>query len=890
MLSDFRFRLRALLRRSSVEAELDAELREHLAREIDKHVARGVPRDEAARRARLDLGGLEHVKDECRDARGLSLLETTAGDARHALRLLRTHKSFTAISLLALALGIGAATAVFSVVDTVLLEKPPYPQPERIVMLQRVPPPDFALGYDTIPWGGPEVVALHRLTDTFDAIGAFVGQSINLTGTGDPLRVDAVRASAGLFRALGLQPALGRVYTTGEDRPGHEHVVVLSDQLWRDRFGADPGLLGRAITLNDEPYTVVGVMPPGFSFPRANEMPPIFAFAHAAQLWIPLALPAEPPGPPAPSELAVIARLKPGVTLAQAQAALALFEARQVQQDPRVKGWMHAVPVPLADQIAGRARRPLLLLLGAVGLVLFICCANIAGLLLTRGLSRRREFAVRAALGAGPRRIARQLLVEGLLLSTLGGLAGIGVAAASLRLLRAFGPSGLPRLGQVTLNLPVLLFALGTTILTGVFFGMTPVLGGRRLDLSAGLREGGPRAGRGRASGGLRGLLLVGEIALAMVLVVASALLVQSFLRLLETDAGFNASHALTFEISLPSTRYPTQDAVVGFYRRVLDRLQAIPGVQAAGLGETVPMGGAGESTAFQIVGRPRVRGPQAPATNYTVVSPGYFTAVGTPLLRGRGLRDTDTRTSPAVAVINQSLAAKYWPHADPLGQQVRILHPITIVGIIADVKHESLRETPSPEIYVPYTQNPWPSMLKMHVALRTQAAPLPVAASARRAIQAVDPDVPLAGVTTLEAIVDESMRQSRFSMLLIAAFGILAVLLAAIGLYGLIANTVEQRTQELGIRMALGARPHELVRLVLVQGGRLAAIGIALGVAAALAVAQTMAGFLYGVPPGDPSTFAGVALLLLAVTLIACAVPARRASRIDPMIALRRE
>lgn len=886
-------RRRWFLRRHRDES-MNEELRFHIERQTAANIAAGMTPEEARRQAVLHFGGVEAVKENCREQRRGFWLESLWADLRFGFRMLCKNPGFSVIAVLTLALAIGASTAVFSVVNAVLLKPPPYPHSERIVFPWRTVPPGFNLGYDQIPWGRFEFLFFSHELNTFQAMGAFLADSFNLTGSGEPARIDGLRASAGFFPSLGVSPSIGRTFTPEEDQLGHNQEVVLSHKLWRERFAADPGVLGRVLELNGEPYAVIGVMPEGFAFPRAAEMPGGFTFAKEVELWVPLALVPGPVLPAESSELAVVGRMRPGVTREQCQAEMDLLGKRLELQFPNSSGWFNARLTPMSRQVAGDTGRPLLLLLGAVGVVLLIACSNVASLFLARSLRRRREFTLRAALGAAQGRLVRQLLTESVLLASVGGLVGLLFANAGIYFVKIFGPANIPRLHEVSLDLRVLAFTLAVTLLTGIFFGLAPAIGAVRASLMEALKEGGQRSGEGPSGSRIRSAFLVTQVALALVLVIATGLLTQSLFRLLKVDPGFRAEHALTFELSLPASKYPDVDRIVALYHSALQRLQALPGVQSAGIVEIVPMSGATESTALRIPGRPAAADEKPPYSNYTIASPGYFAAVGTPLLRGRDFLETDTSTSEPVTIINSSMAKKYWPNDDPLGKQVGPkslkLPAATIVGIVADTKRLSLREQPSPEMYVLYTQKVWPSMLTMDVVLRANVDPASLTSSAREAIRLLDAGVPLAKVQTLTAVVDDSMTQQRFSVLLLGCFGVLALLLASIGMYGVISYSVMQRTQEIGIRMMLGAQRRSVFQMVLGQGARLGGLGIVIGLVAALGVTRLLAGFLYGVRPTDPSTFAGVALLLLAVALLACYIPARRAMRVDPMVAIRYE
>jgi predicted permease len=886
--------LARLFSRRRFDSDLSAEMAEHVQEKIDALVASGMSRDEATRIARREFGNVTLIQERSREIWQWPSLESFLADIRFALRMLRKSPGFTAIAVLTLALGIGASTAVFSLVNAVLVKPLPFPHAERIVFPWRLPKQGLNLGFDTYPWGRVDFLFFSQQTKAFEDFGAFLSDSFNLTGSGDPVRIDGLRASAGFFPALGVSPALGRTFTDQEDRPGNEREVILSDGLWRSRFGSDPKILGRSIELNGSPYAVIGVMPPGFVFPRANEMPHVFTFAPQVQLWVPLALNRGSMIPNEPDELAVLGRLKPGITLAQGQTDMDVMGKRLENQRRNGQGWFNSKVTPVARQAAGDTRQPLLLILAAVGVVLLIACSNVASLLLSRSLGRKRELTLRATLGAGSSRLIRQLLTESVVLAGLGGIVGIFLAEAGIYFVKAFGPSSIPRLSETSLDLRVLAFALGLTLLTGILFGLAPAFGATRENLVDPLKAGGQRSGSSPAAQRARNFLLVSQIALAMVLVIAAGLLTRTFYRLLSVDPGFHPAHALTFELTLPASKYSDQAHIVSVYQEVLRHLQALPGVQSAGVTETIPLDGATESTAIRFSDHPPTSTLDIPMANYTMVSPGYFSAVGTPILRGRPFLESDTASSMPVGVISAALAKKYWPGQDPIGKQIAprgLAFPTeTIIGVAADVKRISLREAPPPEMYVPYTQKVWPSLLTMDVVVRTTQNPTSLAASARNAIHSVDPDLPLANIKPLADIFSDSMTESRFSMLLLAAFGALALLLAMIGMYGVISYSVAQRTQEIGIRMALGAQRRSVFQMVIGQGARLASLGIALGLAASLAVTRLINSFLYGVQPTDPLTFVAVALLLTLVALFACYVPARRATRVDPLVALRYE
>jgi len=885
-------RLRSLFHRNQVEQDLSEELQYHLEQKTKEYTASGMAPEEARRKARREFGGIEQTKEICRDTRRVSLLETLSQDVRFGLRMLRKSPGFTAVAVLTLALGIGATTAVFSLVSAILLKPLPFPNPDQIVLPELVSPPGVNLGSDYFPWSQTQFRFLAQDSHPFQAVAAFQNDSFNLTGTDVPSFLDGFRVSAEFFPALGISPALGRGFTAEEDRPGHEYEVVLSDRMWREYFGANRAILGKAVRLNGYAYTVVGVMPAGFVFPRAEELPSSFNFPREAQLWVPLAIPEAPKN--GPSELAVIARVKPGLTIQQAQAGMDLVTKHAEAKDPQWKGWFNSRVVPLTRQVVGDTERPLQLILAAVGIVLLIACSNIANLLLTRSFGRRREFTLRTALGAGRARLIRQLLTESLLIAVSAGAISILLANAGIYFVKTFGPADLPRLREVTLDLPVFAFALCVSLATGILFGLAPAIGATRENLADSLKEGSQRSGLSPTSPRLRNALLVSQVALALVLVISAGLLTRTFFHLLGANGGFNPDRVLTFQLPLPALKYVDQDHIVVFYQNALGRLRSVPGVQSAGIGETVPMGGEGESTVIRMPDHPAATQKELPFANYTIISPGYLSAVGTPVLRGRDFVEADTADSMPVALVNVAMEKKYWPGQSALGKQVGPgsvrLPLLTIVGVVPDVKHISFREETAPEMYVVYTQRQWPSMLNLRVALRTKADPASMTASVREAIHSIDPDLPLAKVATLTTLVDDSLSQPRFAMLLLASFGVLALLLASTGMYGVISYSVAQRTQEIGIRMALGAERRNVFGMVLSQGARLAGLGIALGLVAALGVTRLMASFLYGVQPADPLTFAIVSLLLVGTALLACYLPARGATRVDPLVALRHE
>ena|SRR6185312_5707340 len=872
--------------------DLGEELRLHVEEKTEQLMrTENLSRAEAEQAARRAFGNVTLVEQRSRETWQWPAMESITADIRFALRQMRRSPGFSVAVVLLLALGIGATTAVFSLVDAILLKPVPYPEPASIVLPWNTPPAGVTIGgFDKFPWSPIHFHAFEQETKTFRFLGAFQGANFNLTDAGDPAMLEGAQVSWAFFPALGVSPALGRAFTREEDTPGKEREVVLGDALWRSRFHADPAILNQVVHLNGMAYTVVGIMPRGFDFPRANEMPGDFTFAAKTQLWVPLALPAVTPRFTS-SELAFVARLQPGLSAVQAQKAMDLLAERMDREHPEMKGWSRSLVTPLQRQVAGDTGKPLLLILSAVGLVMLIVCFNVAGLLLTRSIAREREFTLRAALGAGPSRVLRQVLTESLLLAMAGGIGAAVVAFAGIALVKTFGPADVPRLQDAAVNAHVFAFACVITLLTGIFFGITPALGAGRVNLVASLREGGQKSGTATSHPRLRGALVVSQIAMALALVVASGLLMRSFYQLLASDSGFRPDHVLTFELSLPGTQYPNRAALASFYQKALPLLRAIPGVESAGVTESVPLSGATEATVAVIVGRPLKKGERPPIVDYTIISPGLFSALGTPLLQGRDVLDSDILSAPAVTVINRAMARRYWPNENPIGKQVLVPSqrvPATIIGVVADVKHSSMREVPGPGMFEPYTQEVWPSMQLMHVVLRTKADPDTATGAARQIIHDLDAGVPLADVSTLTDITQRSMAANRFSMLVVGFFGVLALVLAAVGIYGIIAYSASQRTREIAIRIALGAQRGNVFGMVLGQGLRLALVGVLFGVLTTLLVGRVLAGSLYGVTASDPLTLSCVALLITVVAVAASFLPARRAAATAPMEALR--
>jgi predicted permease len=890
MLSDLRLRFRALFRRRVVETELEEELRFHFENEVEKYKGRGMSSEEALRLARLSFGGHEQIKEDCREARGTNLLESCLHDIRYGLRVLCKNPGFAIIAVLTLSLGVGSSAIIYSLVDTILLRPLPYPNASRVAMLWLVAPAGSFFGTQSIPWEPQEFRLLGKRQTAFQNLGAFKKQSFNLTGVTPPERLEGARVSAGFFPALGVSPLLGRTFNSSEEQQGHEYVAVLSSRLWKSRFGGDTHILNKRIELDGDRYTVIGVMPASFVLPNTEGMPPIVEMPKEPQFWVPLVFSAVENDA---GELGVIGELKPGMSTPQLQSEMKIFDRDLGLQIPRDKGGSTRV-VPLAQQTVINVRHPLFLLLGAVSVVLLIACSNVACLMLNRSLARRREFTMRGALGAKRRRLIRQLMTESLLLALAGGLMGIVLGEVGLSLVKHFGPGTIPHLHETKLNLRVIVFALGVTVITVMGFGLPAAFGATGINMAEALKGGGQMPGGSVAAPRIRNALLIAQVALSLVLMIAAGLLVRSFRHMLNADAGFDANRTVTFELPVPSAKYGDIPSVVSLYKKVLTQLQCVPGVQSAGFASLVPMGGSSDAETIRIQEHPRAND----AANYDLVSPGYFTAIGASLLRGRDITDADNLSTLPVTIINSGMARKYWPGEDPIGKQVGIDFPgapvRTVVGVVGDIKQTSLREEPSPKMFVPYTQIGTDiesnTIRSMQYAVRAIGEPASISESLLPAVHMVEPDLPVANFAMLTTLVDDSMATDRFIMLQFGAFGALSLILASIGLYGVISYSVMQRTAEIGVRIALGAGRGQIFILILRQASRVVCSGIAIGLLAAFVTSRLMTRFLYDVQPTDPITFAAVALLQLVVAALACYLPARRAMSVNPVTALRYE
>ena len=814
-------------------------------------------------------------------------MDTLLRDIRHALRMMARSPGFTAVAAAALALGIGANSAIYSVVNGVLLRPLPYGGAERVVQIW-----NHWEGWPQTWLSPPEYQDFATRSRTLEHVAAYTSGGRNLTGGDAPERVRVGFTTASAFPALGVQARLGRVYGAEEDRPGGPRVAVLGWGLWQRRFAGDPAIVGRTVLLNDSAVTVLGVMPPGFQLPTDFVGQPM-------DLWMPLQLDPGNPGARGGHYLYALARVRQGVAVSAAVREVEAIAKRMTEEfKDSYSPAFGSTAVPVSEQIVGKVRPALLVLAGAVGFVLLIACANVANLLLARSEARQREIAVRVALGAGRGRIVRQLLTESVMLSLAGGALGLLLAFWSVGALRAAAPESIPRAADAAVDGTVLAFTLAVALATGILFGLVPALHATRPDLQNKLREGG-RSGGAMINHGPTRVLVVAELSLALVLVIGAGLLVQSFARLLGVSPGFNPAGVLTMQLSLPASKYAGSSDVWRFYRQLLERVEEVPGVQGAAGVRALPMTGPIGDWGFQVEGRHgRPQHEAWSAGDWQVVTPDYFRVMQIPLKQGRGFTSADDERAPGAIVINEELAKKAFPGGNAVGQRVRLGGGSdtawrTVVGIVGNVRSQGLDAEIRTELYLPHAQ--WPlgggtPQRNLFLLIRSAGDPAALTAAIRREVRSLDPNLPVASIRTLDEVVGGWAAERRLTMLVLSGLAAVALALAAVGIYGVMAYSVAQRTQELGIRMALGASPRDVLALVLRQGAALAAVGIALGLAGAAALTRLLSGMLYEMSATDPATFGALALLLAAVALFATYIPARRATRVDPVTAIRND
>lgn len=872
-------RLRAVWNSDAVHQDIDEELQFHIRMRTQENIERGMSPQDARRNAEKRFGNTGRIKDMGWEVRGGGWLETFWQDIRYGGRMLRKQPGFSLMAVLTLALGIGANTAIFSIVNSVLLRPLPYPEPDRLdtVFQQNSSMNRFGMSV-------ADFQALEKEYRQAASVAAFTHRAVTLIGGDRPEQIKATFATAAFFKTLGVNPARGRTFEPGEDRPDTEPVVVISHGFWQRHLAGNTESIGQRLTLDGIGYTVIGIMPPSFIAPAST----------TPDLWPILQL--QTPKRRGPFTLRVIARRNAGVSEQQGQEELQKI-AREVYPL-----WANTfsdtnatyVSMPLKQALVGSIETTLLVLLGAVGCVLLLASVNVANLLLARASTRRQEIAIRAALGAGRFRLLRQLLTESVLLAVLGGGAGLLLAVWGVDMLLALSPENIPRLDQVKVDGRVLGFAALGTFLSCLVFGLVPALYTVSPDLGGPLKGGGRGSTEVHGRRQLRDLLVVFEFALALPLLVGAGLMINSFMRLQQVRPGFNPDHLLTVRLPLPVQKYPKTEQAVNFHQEMIRSIQTMPGVQSASISSNLPLVG-GDTNNFNLEIRPTPPGESEDVAEFLAVSPEYFRTLGIPLLKGRYLSEQDNEDAPPVMVISEDMARRYFPNEDPIGMRLKTGGCTTdcdwtiIVGVVGDVKNGGLSAEDDSAMYCPFTQEPV-NIRMMHLVLRTEGDPTNLVATVRRQVNTIDPALALADIKTMDQLMSESLGQSRYRGVLLGIFAMVALILAAIGIYGVIAYAVSQRTREIGIRIALGARRRDIFRMVVGHGMMLSLIGVTIGVGASLMLMRFLSSLLYGVSSTDPTTFTSVVILLITVALLACSIPARRATRVDPMNTLRHE
>jgi predicted permease len=869
-------RWRALTHKDELDQELDEEMQFHLQREIERNVKSGMSLDDARYAALKSFDRLEQSKEECRSARGVGLVENVVRDVTYSLRVLLKSYAFTIVVILTLALGIGANTAIFSFANGILLRPLPFPQSDRLAIIEETAPKQ---GIRNMGVAYPNFLDWRDQNTVFKSLATHFGTSrFSMTLGGQATEIRGSRVSYELFEVLHVMPQLGRTFTVNEDRPEEDGVVILGYDLWQRNFGGDPDILGKTVVVSSRPRTVVGVMPRGFRFPEVSEV------------WVPLAFTTKM-YTRNDHGLEAIGRLKDGVSVAQAQAEMHRVAARIEELNPVTNAGIELRVTSLHENLSGDYRQALLILLGVGGCVLLVACVNVANLMLARATARQKEFALRAALGASRWRIVRQLLFESLLLALFGGALGFLLSVGALRLLLTAIPINLPFWMNFSIDLRVLGFTLGITLLTGIIFGIVPALQTSRVDLNDTLKEG----ARGSSGGGsyARSLLVVAEIAMSLVLLVGAGLMIQSFLRLRHVNIGLDTTNVLTATLITPRAKYKEDSQRAALIKQIVERVQSLPGVESAAATATLPLNGNIWGRGLTVEGNQVAGGGQTPVVQHTVVTPGYFRTMGITLLAGRDFNDSDTKDSEDVTIIDERLARQYWPNQSPIGRRVRFGPPQdnepwhTIVGVVSTVRHQRMQEETDPSVYLPHQKVP---VSGLSLVARTASNPKDFMSGVRREVAQLDPDLPVSEVATMQEVVAKSIWQPRLYAMLFTVFAGGALLLALIGIYGVMAFLVQTRTHEIGIRMALGASAREVFKLIVGRGMKLTAVGVVIGVGGAIALTRLMHSLLFNTSTTDPFIFILISAVLSLAAFFACYLPARRAARVDPLIALRYE
>lgn len=879
-------RLRSLFRRTQLDQELAEELRDHIGRRTEEYVAKGMLPQEARRAALVEIGGVERCKEECRDTRRVDWVQDLIQDLRYGLRMLVKSPGFSAIVIAILTIGIGANTAIFSVVYAVLLKPLSFPHPGQLVFLSEAKPQN---GISSAFASYDNFTEIRAQNHVFSELAGITRHELTFTGRGEPAPVDTAGITPELFALLGTKPLLGRLFIADDGKPGAAPVVILSETVWRDRFNADVNVIGSSVTLDHRSYIVAGVI---------SAASGVLFLPRQIQFWIPV--PQDPLFGPLIQQrpdfrgLGVIGRLNPGVSIAQAQAEMDTVATRLARKFPAENdGWIIRLK-PLQRVIVGDVRTALLVLLGAVGFVLLIACANISNLLLARASSRGKEIALRIALGAGRARVVRQLLTESALLGSVGGVGGVLLAYWGVHVLTSFLPEDLPKVHAIRVDASVMFFALALALLASFLFGLAPAFFAVKSNVQATLKEGAAHSSEPGARRFARGFLAAAEVALAMVLLVAAGVLLRSFAALTSVDPGFRVTHVVKADIQLPQFQYSKPEQWAAFSDELLRRLQSQPGMRDCALAVPLPLNRQGSANLpFEIMDHAALPKGTPESADFVSVSPAYFHVMGIALLRGRAFNERDVSSAPRVTIISEAFAHRFFANEDPIGKQLVFSFPPNpgvprqIVGIVRDVRDVSIGQDPGPMMYVPFNQSPfWGG----EVVVRSELSVGSVAATIRQEVHEVDKDLPVTDVVSMSDLIDTSVAQPRFRTWLLGSFAVMALALAAAGIFGVISYSVSRRTHEIGIRVTLGASPANIMRLILTESVRLVLIGLAVGVPVALGLGRFLSNLLFGIHAADPTTFTAVAFLLFTVATLAAYVPARRATRVDPMIALRHE